>query len=138
MNRLPGVLFAIALALLTAGCSRAPGTDSLHDSFAQQLAANRFISDFARSGDDMTFKGPRPDGTPGTWRVHIDSATVKEQSGNQRQPYKGTVSSSWYVDGTKIEISGGDSNLPIELTSNGLTQECWAFWEADAKRWSWE
>jgi hypothetical protein len=85
----------------------------------------------------MTFRAPRPDGTPSTWRVHIDDTSIEKQS-SATQPYKGTVRSSWYVNGEKIEIRGADSNLPIELTSNGLGQECWAFWEAEEKRWSWE
>ena len=135
MTRLSPALALCVLFLI--GCSSAPGTDGLRDSFAQQLSANRFISDFQRSGDNMTFKGPRPDGTPAVWRVHIDTATVEKQS-NARQPFKGTVTSSWYVDGQEIAITGGDSNLPIELTSNGLGQECWAFWDPQGKRWSWE
>lgn len=123
--------------LVALGCSTAPGDERLRDSFASQLAANKFISDFKRQGDDMTFRAPRPDGTPSTWRVHIDDTTIEKQS-SATQPYKGTVVSSWYVNGEKIAITGADSNLPIELTSNGLGQECWAFWEADQKRWSWE
>lgn len=136
MPRLFTLVFAVVLSLAS-GCSRAPDPGGLRDSFAQQLAANKFISDFQRRGDDLTFRGPRPDGVPATWRVHIDSAVVEAQSGGS-QPYKGTVTSSWYVDGEKIESAGTESNLPIELTSNGLGQECWAFWEPDAKRWSWE
>jgi hypothetical protein len=138
MIRLLTTLFGlVAAALLTSGCSAAPGTDGLRDSFAQQLAANTFVTAFQRSGDDMTFKGPRPDGAPATWRVHIESAQVEKQA-DARQPYKGTVTSSWYVDGEKVTVTGGDSNLPIELTSNGLGQECWAFWEGNTRRWSWE
>jgi hypothetical protein len=135
MTRLLG--FVCASVLFTSACSSAPGTDSLRDSFAQQLAANTFISEFQRSGDNMTFKGPRPDGAPATWRVQITSASVEPQS-DAKQPYKGTVASSWYVDGQEVKITGGDSNLPIELTENGLSQDCWAFWQPEAKRWSWE
>lgn len=127
----------LALACFITACSSTPPVDGLRDSFAQQLAANKFVSDFQRSGDNMTFKGPRPDGTPSIWRVHIDTATVQEQS-DAKQPYKGTIASSWYVNGEQIVITGGDSNLPIELTSNGLGQECWAYWDAANKRWSWE
>lgn len=138
MTRLLRTLLSlVAVALLTSACSSAPGADGLRDSFAQQLAANKFISEFQRSGDDMIFKGPRPDGAPATWRVHIESASVEKQA-DARQPYRGTVTSSWYVDGEKVAVTGSDSNLPIELTSNGLGQECWAFWEGNAKRWSWE
>ena len=125
------------LILATAACSSAPGTDDLRDSFAQQLSANKFVSDFQRSGDTMTFKAPRPDGTASTWEVRILTATIETQS-DAKQPFKGTVTSSWSVNGREIKSSGSDSNLPLELTSSGLAQECWAFWEADAKRWSWE
>ena len=135
MTRLVSAL--VGCALLVVGCSSTPGSDGLRDSFAQQMAANNYITEFQRSGDDMTFKGPRPDGTPATWRVHIDTATVEQQS-NARQPFKGAVSSSWFVDGEPVKITGGESNLPLELMANGLSQECWAFWEPEAKRWSWE
>lgn len=137
MTRLPSTLCALALGLVTSACGGAPPADGLRDSFAQQLGANKFVSEFQHSGDNMTFKAPRPDGTPSTWRVRIESATVAPQS-DDHQPFKGTVTSSWFVNGTQVRISGSDSNLPIELTSNGLGQECWAFWEKDAKRWSWE
>ncbi len=128
----------LVLLALTTGCNGAPATDGLRDSFAQQLSANTFIADFQRSGDNMTFKAPRPDGTPSIWRVHIDTAKVEPQKEKTAQPWKGTVNSSWFVNGEQISITGADSNLPIELTSNGLSQECWAFWESAAKRWSWE
>ena len=137
MMRLPATLFALALTLVLSACSGAPPADGLRDAFARQLSANKFLSEFQQSGDNMTFKAPRPDGTLATWRVHIASATVAAQS-DARQPFKGTVTSSWFVNGEEIKITGSDSNLPIELTSNGLGQECWAFWEKDAKRWSWE
>lgn len=137
MTRFLGALLTISLAFITAACNSAPPTDGLRDSFAAQLSANKFVSEFQRSGDNMTFKAPRPDGTPATWRVHIDTAVVEAQS-SPTQPFKGTVTSSWYVNGEAIQITGGDSNLPIELTSNGLGQECWAFWEPQAKTWGWE
>lgn len=137
MTRLLSFLIALTLTLATAACDGAPAPDGLRDSFAEQLGANTFVSDFQRSGDNMTFKAPRPDGAPSTWRVHIDTATIEKQD-SPSQPYKGTVTSSWFVNGEKIEITGSDSNLPIELTSNGLGQDCWAFWESETKRWSWE
>ena len=137
MTRLPGTVFAFALAIITSACSGAPPADGLRDSFARQLGANKFVSEFQRSGDNMTFKSPHPDGTPATWRVHIDSATVEPQA-DERQPFKGTVTSSWFVNGSQVRVSGSDSNLPIQLTSNGLGQECWASWESAARHWSWE
>lgn len=135
MTRRLGLI--LALVCFITACSSTPPADGLRDSFAQQLSANKFLSDFQRSGDNMTFKAPRPDGTPSIWRVHIDTATVQQQS-DEKQPYKGTIASSWFVNGEQIVITGRDSNLPIELTSNGLSQECWAYWDPTAKRWSWE
>ena len=135
MNR--SHVLALIAALVVATCSSAPGTDGLRDAFAQQLSANRSVSQFSRNGDTMTFKAPQPDGTPGTWEVRIQTATVEKQS-DAKQPYKGIVTSAWSVNGKEIKSSGRDSNLPLELTSSGLAQECWAFWEADGQRWSWE
>jgi hypothetical protein len=129
---------ALMTVMLGGACSSAPGVDGLRESFAAQLAANKSVSDLQRTGDEMTFKGPRADGTQGSWRVRITSARVDPQSSDTRQPYKGTVSSSWFVDGAEVKITGNQSNLPLELISNGLAQECFAFWEADAKKWSWE
>ncbi len=131
------LVLMLAFVSVIAACTSTPPGDGLRDSFAQQLAANKFVSGFERSGDNMTFKAPRPDGTPSIWRVHIDTATVQAQS-DEKQPFKGTIAASWYVNGEQIVISGNDSNLPIELTSNGLGQECWAYWDPTAKRWSWE
>jgi hypothetical protein len=134
MIRLTVLSLVVALA---SACSAAPPESGLRDSFARQLEANSFVKDFQHSGDTMTFTAPRPDGASAMWRVQIDSASIEPQP-NQAQPYKGTVRSSWYVDGQKIESRGPDSNLPIELTSNGLAQECWALWDAGTKQWGWE
>jgi hypothetical protein len=136
---------AIVLAAITlANCGKGkpdvdgkPGADGLRDSFAQQLAANGFIKDFQRSGDDLTFSGPDATGREGKWRVHIDSAVV-EPNANADQPYKGTVKSSWYSNGQLVTPHGSSSNLPPELMDNGLAQECWAMWDGAAKRWGWE
>lgn len=85
----------------------------------------------------MTFSGAGAEGGTAKWRVHIDSALV-EETGKPELPYQGTVRSSWYSDGQLVESRGRDSNLPIELTSNGLAQVAWAFWDASTKAWSWE
>ena len=131
---LVGALLGASTAV---ACSSAPGVDGLRDSFAEHLSANKFVSEFSRSGDTMTFKAVRADGTPSTWQVRINTAKIEKQS-DAKQPYKGTITSSWSVNGQEIKSSGRDSNLPLELTSTGLAQECWALWEADAKRWGWE
>lgn len=127
---------AIAMALMAVACGK-PSDQSLRDSFAQQVGAIKFIKDFQRKGDDVTFAGPGAEGGVAKWRVHIDSATVEPNS-NQAQPYKGTIKSSWYSDGQLVKPSPRDSNLPIELMSNGLSQDCWAMWDPAAKEWSWE
>ena len=129
----------LATAAVSAACSGAPGEQSLRDSFAQQLGANKFVKEFQRSGDDMTFIGPGPEGGTAKWRVHIDSAVVEPYADKSNpSPYKGTIKSSWYADGQKIEASATESHLPFELMSNELSQDCWAFWDPAAKKWGWE
>jgi len=129
----------VATAALNAACSGAPGEQGLRDSFAQQLGANKFVKEFQRNGDDMTFVGPGPEGGTAKWRVHLDSAVVEpNQDKSNPSPYKGTIKSSWYADGQKIEASARESRLPLELISNELSQDCWAFWDPAAKKWGWE
>jgi len=130
-------LTAIVLAAATAACGGAPDVSGLRDSFAQQVASNKFITDFHRNGDELTFSGPGADGGTAKWRVQIESAVV-EPNKDEKQPYKGTVKSAWYSDGRRIEPKGNRSNLPTELQANGISQDCWAFWENAAGRWSWE
>jgi hypothetical protein len=130
----------VALAFLTIACGGGgPDEASLRDSFAQQVAANEFVSDFVRNGDEMTFTGPGPEGGTAMWRIQIDSAVIEENADDpERHPYRGTVRSSWYADGVEIEPSGNQANLPFELISNGVSQDCWALWEPEAERWGWE
>lgn len=130
---------ALLTAIATAACGR-PDLAGLRESFAQQVAANRFVKDFQRDGDDLTFSGPGAEGGVAKWRIHIDSAAIDSNDDDAMpyKPYKGTVKSSWYSDGQRIEPSGGESNLPFELLSNGLSQDCWALWDKTAQRWSWE
>src|SRR5688572_1849659 len=90
---------ALIVAALAATACGAPGADTLRESFAAQLAANRFIRDFQKNGDDLSFTGPGAEGGVARWRVHIDSAVVEpneDPSNKTEQPYKGTVKSSWY------------------------------------------
>jgi hypothetical protein len=132
-----GLLVVAALAVV--GCSGKPGVSGLRDSFAEQLAANHAVMGFHRRGDDLLFSGPTPDGTGvATWRVHIDTATV-EANTDEQGPYKGIVTSTWYENGQPVRpsVSGRDSNLPVALTSNGLAQACWAFWDPTTKKWGW-
>ena len=126
----------ILAALPLAACGK-PGGESLRGSFAQQIASNRFVRDFQRSGDELLFFGPDGAGGDAKWRIHIDSAVI-ESNDDEKQPYKGTVKSSWYANEQPIQPTGRDSNLPIELSDKGVSQDCWAFWEPETKRWGWE
>jgi hypothetical protein len=132
---------AATVAVLAVGGCGGPDTASLRESFAQQLESNRFVKEFQRDGDDLLFTAPGAEGGVAKWRVHIDSATIEGNDDSRAaatQPYKGIVKSSWYSEGQIVRPSGGQSNLPLELMSNGLSQDCWAFWEDATKRWSWE
>ena len=131
-----GVVLILA-ALPIVACGREPGGAGLRDSFAQQVAANRFIRDFERNGDDLLFSGPDGAGGSAKWRIHIDSAFVAPYP-DERQPYKGTINSSWYSNDQVIRPRGSDSNLPLELLDNGVSQDCWAFWDPETERWGWE
>ncbi len=126
----------ILAALPLAACGK-PGVEGLRESFAQQVASNRFVRDFQRNGDELLFVGPDAVGGAAKWRIHIDSAVI-EPNDDEKQPYKGTVKSSWYANDQLIQPTGRDSHLPVELLDKGLGQDCWAFWEPEAKRWGWE
>ena len=129
----------LATAALNAACNGAPKEQGLRDSFAQQLGANKFVKEFTRNGDEMTFVGPGPEGGTAKWRVHIDSGVVEPNADKANpSPYKGTIKSSWFADGRKVEAGVRQSNLPFELNANGLSQDCFAFWDQAGKKWSWE
>jgi hypothetical protein len=130
---------AVAIATAVACGGGPPGADGLKESFAQQVAANQFVKDFARTGDELTFSGPGAEGGSAKWRVHIDSADVAANTDKlDVHPFKGTVKSSWFADGQQIKQAGAKSNLPFELISNGVSQECWALWDKATGRWGWE
>jgi len=129
-------IVAAIFAVAACGASK-PGEDSLRESFAQQLSANKFIKDFQKSGEDLTFTGPGAEGGTAMWKVRIESATI-EDNNDPAKPYIGNVKSAWFSDGQPVLIRGRESHLPIELLDNGLAQECHAFWEKDTKKWSWE
>ena len=134
-------LTLVVLGLGVVSCSRQPAPEGLRDSFAQQVSSNKFVQEFQRSGDDLRFTGPGPDGRDrAAWRVHIDNAVVEENKDTRdsAHPYKGTITSSWFADDKLVSPRGQDSNLPIELTSNGVAQDCWALWDKAAAKWSWE
>ena len=127
---------SIVAALTVAACGK-PTVDSLRDSFAEQVKANRFVKDFQRNGDELLFSAADGVGNPAKWRVHIDSSIV-EANNSATRPYKGTVKSSWFANGEAVTPTGRDSNLPVELIANGISQDCWAFWEKNTERWGWE
>jgi hypothetical protein len=143
-TRFVGILLGstVILTVITAGCGK-PGVNDLRDSFAQQLAANKFVKDFQKSGDDLQFTGPGADGTVIKWRVHIDSAVIEPtdpegKNKDSEKPYKGTVKSSWYAGNYKVMPDRYESNLPLELISTGLAQDCWAVWNKTTNKWEWE
>jgi hypothetical protein len=135
------LLVAVLLAVVgPAGCGGAeevaPDENSLKDSFSEQIQSVGLVRGFQRNGDELTFSGPYGREADAAWRIHIDSTLVERQD-DERQPYKGTVKSSWYVNGTKIEPRGTYADLPTDFLDKGVSQDCWAFWEAGAKRWGW-
>ena len=132
----------LAAVLPLAACGGEPGGGApsetgLRDSFAQQVQSNRFIREFQRNGDDLLFSGPDGAGGSAKWRIHIDAAFVTPYP-DAKQPYKGTINSSWYANDRVIRPGGRESNLPIELLDKGVSQDCWAFWDPDARSWDWE
>lgn len=132
------VVLTILTALTAAACAgREPNEASLKDSFAEQIASARVVSEFRRAGDELTFSGPKGGKADAKWRVHIDSAVV-EPEGSQRNPYKGGIESSWFADGEALLSSGSFSGLPEAILDTGIGQECWAFWDASTKRWTWK
>ena len=129
------VLCVSAFAL--AGC-RDPNQDQLlRDAFIQQIASTAIVRDLQQSGDDVTFSARYGEQLDAKWRVHIDSATI-EHEGDGTTPHKGTVKSSWYVNGEHIRPRGSQSDLPLPFLDAGVAQECWAFWDKGTKHWSWK
>jgi len=122
--------------LATSACSSKPDENGLRDSFAQQLKSNPAVTEFQRTGDDLLFAGPGAEGGVARWRVHIDSAAI-ETTSDAKAPYKGVIKASWYSNGRLVRPTGRESNLPIELSANGLAQECWAIWDGPGKKWGW-
>lgn len=127
----------IAAMLLPACGSGGPDEATLRDSFVAQLSANSFVRDVQRSGEEVMFSAPAAEGGTASWRVRMDEARIEEND-DPAMPYKGTIKSSWYSNGQLVQPSGRESNLPVELTSNGLAQECWALWNSASRRWEWE
>jgi hypothetical protein len=130
-------LLVVCLAAVAAfGCRNANPEQQLKDSFLQQIAATENVRDFQRNGDEVSFSTRYGENPGAKWRVHIDSASVERQA-DGKTPYKGTINSTWSVNGEPIRPRGDQSDLPLAFLDNGLAQECWAFWDDKDQRWSW-
>jgi hypothetical protein len=131
-------VLAVAFAALASACASSadPNDRNLRDSFAEQIASVGFVKNFERRGDELTFRAPYEDKAEVSWRVRIDSAKV-EPNDDQAQPFKGTVKSSWYADEKLIEPGDSFTGLPSDFVTKGLAQDCWAFWVAATRQWSW-
>ena len=90
-----------------------------------------------RNGDEFTFVAAMRGKTDARWRVRIDSAVLEPQT-SERNPFKGSVESSWFADG-EIQLSSGSfSGLPEGFLDMGVGQECYALWDAEKMQWSWK
>jgi hypothetical protein len=140
VDRWSRLILAVGVALSMGACGATPGEQNLRDSFAEQIASVGIVKNFERRGDELTFRAPYEANADVAWRVRIDSATV-ESNDDDRQPFKGTVKSSWYADGKLIETrdSGAKmyADLPTDFLDKGVGQDCWAFWDAATRKWSW-
>jgi hypothetical protein len=137
MTRWLGRASAAGLLLTLVACGGGrPDEASLRDSFVEQIRSVGFVRTFERKGDEVLFSGPYAGEADVQWRVRIDSVLI-EPNTDESQPFKGTVKSSWFVDGKPIEPRGSQSDLPSDFLDKGIGQECWAFWEVSDSRWSW-
>jgi hypothetical protein len=130
------VIFCLG-ALALAACGGATPEQQLKDSFVQQIVSSGFARDLQRQADEVTFTGKRAEKNDAKWRVRLDAATV-ENDQDGKTPRKGTVKSSWFVDGEQIRPRGDQADLPLPILDAGLAQECWAFWDKSAGKWSWK
>jgi hypothetical protein len=128
----------LCLAAVTlAACGGASPEQQLKDSFVQQIVSTGFPRDLQHRGDEVTFTGKRGDKPDAKWRVHLDAATI-ENDADGKTPRKGTMKSSWFVDGEQIRPRGDQADLPLPILDAGLAQECWAFWDKKTGKWSWK
>ena len=129
-------LAVAALAAAAAACAPEPGEENLKASFAAQIEAVASVSGLERTGDALTFIQRREGDTDVMWRVTIDSVTLEPRP-DDAVPVQGSVVSSWYADGGRIEPLGSMSRLPEEFLAAGVAQECWALWDAERAAWDW-
>src|SRR5689334_8164391 len=130
------IVLCLSAAVLAA-CSKATPEQGLKDSYVQQIASTGIARDLKHEGDEVTFTARRGDTPDAKWRVHFDSAVV-ENGPDGTTPRKGTVKSSWFVNGEQIRPRGDQADLPLPILDAGLAQECWAFWDKNSNKWSWK
>lgn len=117
-------------------CAGEPDERSLRESFARQIGAVDHVQDFERRGDVITFRRPDGSGELINWRIEIESARVEPHDA-EGLPYRGFVSSSWFLNDRRVASSPTSSDLPAWILETGLGQECWAFWESAKGAWGW-
>jgi hypothetical protein len=140
MKRLRRLGAVALIALLVSACaSPEPSEQTLKDSFAEQVASAGIARDLTRTGNELTFLAPKSvkGKADAKWLVRIDSAVLEPQT-SERNPFKGVIESSWFADGEALLSSGSFSGLPEEFLKKGIGQECYAFWDANTKAWTWE
>jgi len=130
------MLAVLVLASCLIGCNAEPGAASLKDSFALQIESIDLVGDFERQGDEITFVRLDGAGDRIEWRVVIESAVVEPQE-DEAIPFKGTVKSSWTLNGRPVRVRGDVSGLPVWILETGISQDCYALWEAETESWGW-
>jgi hypothetical protein len=131
MKRLRRVGAVALIALLVSACaSPEPSEQNLKDSFAEQIAAAGIARNLIRTGDELTFLGPKSvkGKADATWLVRIDSLC----SSHRRA---GTHSR-----GDRVLVVRRRRGSPVVGILRGCRgvheqdgQECYAFWDANTK-----
>lgn len=127
-------LGTVAASACGGGVTATP--ENLKESFTKLVASVALVHDFKQTGDDLTFTAAYANEPNAQYRVHLDSALIEAQN-NADQPFKGTMKSTWYINGTAVVPRGTYADLPTEFLDKGVGQDCWAFWEPKTKTWGW-
>lgn len=128
-------IVAVAGTLALTGCAK-HDAESLRVSFAQEVSSIALVRDFQRKGDDLTFAAPDAAGSDAHWRIHVESVII-DHNDDEMKPYKGAITSFWYMNGALIEASTLGSHLPKGFKEKGLGQDSSALWEAQTRQWHW-
>jgi len=126
---------AVVGTLALAGCAK-HDAESLRASFGQQVASIALVREFQRNGDTLTFHAPDATGSDAQWRVHIDSVIV-EHNDDKMNPFRGTITSSWFMNGASIEAATLGSHLPKGFKEKGISENSSAVWEGQRRQWNW-